>query len=87
MARARGANAVMAAVFEATYGVTPGTGFRKCGGTKSGEKAAPGRPTPFVGPRAKDLQGVSASNATCRERCEAAWCGHLLASAHPGQRA
>jgi hypothetical protein len=29
MARARGANAVMAAVFEATYGVTPGTGFRK----------------------------------------------------------
>lgn len=29
MARARGANAVMAAVFEATYGVTPGTGFRR----------------------------------------------------------
>ena len=29
MARARGANAVMAAVFEATYGTTPGTGFRK----------------------------------------------------------
>jgi hypothetical protein len=29
MARARGANAVMAAVFKATYGVTPGSGFRK----------------------------------------------------------
>jgi hypothetical protein len=29
MARARGANAVMAAVFETTYGVTPGAGFRK----------------------------------------------------------
>lgn len=29
MARARGANAVMAAVFETTYGTTPGTGFRK----------------------------------------------------------
>src|SRR4051794_14871616 len=29
MARARGANAVMAAVFEASYGVTPGSGLRK----------------------------------------------------------
>jgi hypothetical protein len=47
MARARGANAIMAAAFETTYGTPPGSGFRKL---------------PFVSSNLGEEQGLIASD-------------------------